>query len=248
MMQKEQRSEPRPAKQNTRPSDDQPPCTEPSTRPGCKGSTTHPLRRGCGTSSGITTNTNEDPWCDPHPRTITRPRMTTRQTKTREDAKTGTNHTPAIAGVWFYTRFSPEPPPNETPPPLEMTTHPPTESPKRDPPNETQKRGRTTQGPGTPDEPHTRFSGFSPEPTTRTNPKSKTRDPAEDSRENGRPRTPKMTPSRYKTVPHTHFGGIQTPEMTTYPNGEVPSCTPDHTRPSGCDGTTPHKNKTELPN
>ncbi|KAF9512222.1 hypothetical protein BS47DRAFT_1363247 [Hydnum rufescens UP504] len=41
----EQRSELRPAKQHTRPSDGQPPRTEPS----------------------ITTNTNEDPRCNPHP-------------------------------------------------------------------------------------------------------------------------------------------------------------------------------------
>ncbi|KAF9503982.1 hypothetical protein BS47DRAFT_1369138 [Hydnum rufescens UP504] len=150
--------------------------------------------------------------------------------QTWDDTKTGTNHTPAIAGVWFYTRFSPEPPPNETPPPLEMTMHPPMESPKCNPPNKTQKRRCTTQD----------FHLSLPPALT---PKSKTHDPAEDSRENGRPQTPKMTPSWYKTVPHTHFSGIQieTPEMTTYPNGEVPSHTPDHTCPSS-------KNKTELPN
>ncbi|KAF9513371.1 hypothetical protein BS47DRAFT_1362471 [Hydnum rufescens UP504] len=119
-----------------------------------------------------------------------------------------------------------------------MTTHPPTESPKRDPPNETQKRDarRKVQGPRTNHTPASADFHLSLPPAL--TPKSKTRDPAEDSRENGRPRTPKMTPSRYKTVPHTHFGGIQTPEMTTYPNGEVPSRTPDHTRPSGCGTTT----------
>ncbi|KAF9513477.1 hypothetical protein BS47DRAFT_1362455 [Hydnum rufescens UP504] len=153
-----------------------------------------------------------------------------------------------------HHRFLPELPPNKTPPPLEMTMHPPTESPKCDQPNKTQKQGRTTQGPGTLDEPHTCFSRIAQEeqyfhlslPPALT-PKSKTRNPAKDSRENGRPQTPKMMPSQYKTVPHTHFSGIQieTPEMTTYPNSEVPSCTPDHTHPNG---TTPHKNKTELPN
>ncbi|KAF9503981.1 hypothetical protein BS47DRAFT_1369137 [Hydnum rufescens UP504] len=121
------------------------------------------------------------------------------------------------------------------------------------PPNETQKRGCTTQGPG-PRMNHTPTSAdFHLSLPPALTPKSKTHDPTEDSHENGHPRTPKMTPSRYKTVPHTHFGGIQTPEMTTYPNGEVPSHTPDHTHPSGryhtrLNGTTPHKNKTELPN
>ncbi|KAF9518441.1 hypothetical protein BS47DRAFT_1358937 [Hydnum rufescens UP504] len=147
--------------------------------------------------------------------------------------------------------FLPEPPPNKTPPPLEMTMHPPMESPKCDPPNETQKRDarRKVQGPWTNHTPAEADFHLSLPPTL--TPKSKTCDPAKDSHENRHPQTPKMMPSQYKTVPHTHFGGIQieTPEMMTYPNGEVPSRTPDHTRPSRWYHTRlSSKNKTELPN
>ncbi|KAF9513359.1 hypothetical protein BS47DRAFT_1362549 [Hydnum rufescens UP504] len=150
-------------------------------------------------------STHEDP-----PRTITHLKMGSMNDNTPhkemnhtpavtwDNAKTSMNHTPAITGVWFYTRFLPEPPPNKPPPPLEMTTHLPTESCKCDPPNETQKQGHTMQGPGTQDKPHTHFG----------------------SHENRNPQTPKMTPTQYKTVPHTYFGGIQikTPEMTTHPS------------------------------
>ncbi|KAF9518452.1 hypothetical protein BS47DRAFT_1358946 [Hydnum rufescens UP504] len=156
-------SELRPAKQNTHPSDDQPPVQNQVCDQGAKGV---PHTRFSG---GVVL------------------------VQTWDDAKTGTNHTPAIAGVWFYTRIAQE-------------------------------------------EQHFHLS-LPPALT----PKSKTHDPAKDSCENGCPRTPKMTPSQYKTVPHTHFGGIQieTPEMMTYPNSEVPSCTPDHTCPISTDGTTP---------
>ncbi|KAF9516421.1 hypothetical protein BS47DRAFT_1360272 [Hydnum rufescens UP504] len=118
--------------------------------------------------------------------------------------------------------FSPEPLPNKPPPPLEMTMHLPMESCKCDLPNKTQKWGHTMQGPGTPDEPHTCFD-FHLSLRPALTPKSKTCDPAKDSCENGSPRTPKMTPSWYKTVPHTHFSGIQikAPKMMTHPNGNL---------------------------
>ncbi|KAF9509081.1 hypothetical protein BS47DRAFT_1365533 [Hydnum rufescens UP504] len=136
------------------------------------------------------------------------------QMKTWDDTKTGMNHTPTIV-----------------------------ESPKCDPPNETQKWGCMMQGPGTPDEPHTHFSRFSPEPTTRTNPQIKDPQPAEDSSGTKQYHIPTSYDSRIQ---------IETPKMTTHPNSNphpMVKCqaTPP-TTPAQADGTAPCKNKTELPN
>ncbi|KAF9520080.1 hypothetical protein BS47DRAFT_1357801 [Hydnum rufescens UP504] len=118
------------------------------------------------------------------------------QTKTRDDAKTGTNHTPAIAGSRLNYRQT-------KPPPLEMTMHPPIgesqmRPAKRNP--ETGDARRKVQGPQTNHTPAEADFHLSLPPAL--TPKSKTCDPAEDS------------------LPYTHFGGIQieTPEMMTYPN------------------------------
>ncbi|KAF9509183.1 hypothetical protein BS47DRAFT_1365451 [Hydnum rufescens UP504] len=99
-----------------------------------------------------------------------------------------TNHTPAAAGVWFYIRPVERAPPrtitrpqneirkrqsakrrNQATPNRRNPTPaiagvgsikgPQTRPAQEQSPNETQKRGRATQGPGTPDEPHTRFGG-----------------------------------------------------------------------------------------
>ncbi|KAF9509201.1 hypothetical protein BS47DRAFT_1365402 [Hydnum rufescens UP504] len=78
------------------------------------------------------------------PRTITRPQneIRKRQSAKRRNQATPNrrNPTPAIAGVGSIKG-------PQTRPAQEQS------------PNETQKRGRATQGPGTPDEPHTRFGG-----------------------------------------------------------------------------------------
>ncbi|KAF9504516.1 hypothetical protein BS47DRAFT_1368726 [Hydnum rufescens UP504] len=131
------------------------------------------------------------------------------QMKTQDNAKTGTNHTPVMAGVWFYTRNG-----------------------------DTRCKVQGPQMNHTPAEADFHLS-LQPALT----PKSKTCNPTKDSCENRCPQTPKMMPSQYKTVPHTHFGGIQieTPKMMTHPNGNPhPQPHPPkwyHTHLSGCGAT-----------
>ncbi|KAF9509130.1 hypothetical protein BS47DRAFT_1365467 [Hydnum rufescens UP504] len=145
--------------------------------------------------------------------------------------------------------FSPELPPNETPPPFGNDNAPANGESQTRPAKSKPRNGdarRKVQGPRTNHTPAEADFHLSLPPAL--TPKSKTRDPAKDSRENGRLRTPKMMPSWYKTVPYTHFGGIQieTPEMTTYPNGNphptvkcqaAPPTTP--AQAVSTDGTTP---------
>ncbi|KAF9504975.1 hypothetical protein BS47DRAFT_1368421 [Hydnum rufescens UP504] len=116
-----------------------------------------------------------------------------------------------------------------------MTMHLPMESPKCDPPNKTQKQGCMTQGPGTPDEPHTCFSSYFHLPITPANPQIKTHDPTEETHKNrnthSKPPTHMVTTPRHKTkctvqtsTTHPLLIQIKPPEMTTHPNRHPPIC------------------------
>ncbi|KAF9505652.1 hypothetical protein BS47DRAFT_1385905 [Hydnum rufescens UP504] len=131
--------------------------------------------------------TSEDPWSEPPPRMITRPQSETRE---RQRAKQRHKSMPNCMNHTRYRELLPEPPTKRTPAPSEMTTHPPTESRKRDLPRNTRQmkpgtehttrdrkdRRRTTRP----------FGRFSSGPTTSTNPNQDPR-PAEQTRENGNP-------------------------------------------------------------
>ncbi|KAF9503392.1 hypothetical protein BS47DRAFT_1369568 [Hydnum rufescens UP504] len=217
---------PRPAKQHTHPSDDQPTRTEPS----------------------ITTNTNEDPLCNPHPND----NMPVNNDAPNKDMGQCQNwyepHTCHCRCVVLYKVLG-----------SRLNYHqmkpPPFGNDNTLANGESQTNGDAqckVQGPRTNHTPAEADFHLSLPPAL--TPKSKTHDPAEDSHENRHLRTPEMMPAGTKTVPYTHFSGIQieTPEMMTYPNGNphpMVKCqaTPP-TTPAQADGTTPHKNKTELPN
>ncbi|KAF9512027.1 hypothetical protein BS47DRAFT_1363423 [Hydnum rufescens UP504] len=168
--------------------------------------------------------------------------------QTWDNAKTGTNHTPAIAGVVLYKVLGSHLNHHQMKPPPFGNDNAPANGESQI----NQDAQHKVQGPQMNHTPTSVDFHLSLQPTL--TPKSKTCDPTEDSHESGCLRTPKMMPSQYKTVPHTHFSGIQieTPKMMTHPNSNphpmVKCQATPLTTPTQADGTTPHKNKTELPN